>query len=451
MITRIEIDGFKSFMDFSLDLPPFLAIVGRNTSGKSNLLDALTFVAAVGRGEPLADAVEAARGDAASLFHRRSDGSPVEQMTFALEFLLDGDEDGHAPVTATRWRYECMLGWRSKGRGSGRVLAVLRERFVPLTDETDNWPARFPMGDTWRDLRVRYAARADFDVRLPVPAAFEASRLIRDGSHVEAHFTDDREPRVQRFDIGSDAVWAAMSCARELAGISVLRLEPQDIAPASRLGVNVRMTGTGARLAGWLQSLVETTASEDNPSGVLRDVNMGLGRVIRDVIDVRLVLDKDRGDVRLRYNLRNDRELEAPQASDGTLRVTAMLAALHDPSRRGLLAIEEPENGVFPERFGDLMNIIRTSATDMEHDEPDWPLQQTLVTSHSPLLLDAVPRESVVFLETVSRVENGTVSRVTLPRRLLAHGERPVRREDEIPPMSETELKEFRSPIAGPT
>ncbi|MCA2222991.1 AAA family ATPase [Nonomuraea aurantiaca] len=43
MLTRIEIDGFRSFLDFELDVPPFLALVGPNSSGKSNLLDALGF------------------------------------------------------------------------------------------------------------------------------------------------------------------------------------------------------------------------------------------------------------------------------------------------------------------------------------------------------------------------------------------------------------------------
>ncbi|GAA0376960.1 hypothetical protein GCM10009530_29430 [Microbispora corallina] len=50
MITRIEIDGFKSFENFALDLPPFLVLIGTNASGTSNLLDALTFVATVGTG-----------------------------------------------------------------------------------------------------------------------------------------------------------------------------------------------------------------------------------------------------------------------------------------------------------------------------------------------------------------------------------------------------------------
>lgn len=41
MITRIEIDGFKSFKDFAMEFTPLTVIAGANASGKSNLFDAL--------------------------------------------------------------------------------------------------------------------------------------------------------------------------------------------------------------------------------------------------------------------------------------------------------------------------------------------------------------------------------------------------------------------------
>lgn len=44
MITRIEIDGFKSFVGFGLDVRPCTVLMGVNGAGKSNLLDALDFV-----------------------------------------------------------------------------------------------------------------------------------------------------------------------------------------------------------------------------------------------------------------------------------------------------------------------------------------------------------------------------------------------------------------------
>ncbi len=44
VLTRIEIDGFKTFCGFSLDLQPFNVIAGANASGKSNLFAPSNFV-----------------------------------------------------------------------------------------------------------------------------------------------------------------------------------------------------------------------------------------------------------------------------------------------------------------------------------------------------------------------------------------------------------------------
>jgi AAA15 family ATPase/GTPase len=44
MMTRIEIDGFKSFSQFAIDLKPFHVLIGPNGGGKSNLFEALHFL-----------------------------------------------------------------------------------------------------------------------------------------------------------------------------------------------------------------------------------------------------------------------------------------------------------------------------------------------------------------------------------------------------------------------
>jgi len=43
-ISRIELDNFKSLVDFSIDLPKFSCIIGLNGSGKSTLLQAIDFL-----------------------------------------------------------------------------------------------------------------------------------------------------------------------------------------------------------------------------------------------------------------------------------------------------------------------------------------------------------------------------------------------------------------------
>ena len=106
MITRIKIDGFKSFVDFSLDLAPFTAVIGTNAGGKSNLIDAFRFLAASVKGDPF-DAIEAVRGDAESLFHQYADGSRVDTMRLAVEFS-DGSD-------AVPMRYETQIRWSEAG------------------------------------------------------------------------------------------------------------------------------------------------------------------------------------------------------------------------------------------------------------------------------------------------------------------------------------------------
>src|SRR5437899_1640079 len=87
MLTRIEIDGFKSFEEFSLDLTPFLVILGPNASGKSNLFDALQLLSYASQIE-LRAAARYLRGEPYELFRRQPDGKPGTRMVFAAELLL---------------------------------------------------------------------------------------------------------------------------------------------------------------------------------------------------------------------------------------------------------------------------------------------------------------------------------------------------------------------------
>src|SRR5258707_15312073 len=69
MITQIEIDGFKTFKDFKVELAPFQVIVGPNGSGKSNLFDALQLLSLLADHD-LYEAFQGIRGDASDLFTR---------------------------------------------------------------------------------------------------------------------------------------------------------------------------------------------------------------------------------------------------------------------------------------------------------------------------------------------------------------------------------------------
>jgi predicted ATPase len=88
LITRIELDGFKTFQDFKLDLSPFQVIVGPNGAGKSNLFDALHLLSLLVN-KNLRLAFQELRGDAIELFTAFPNGQKANKMKIAVEMLVD--------------------------------------------------------------------------------------------------------------------------------------------------------------------------------------------------------------------------------------------------------------------------------------------------------------------------------------------------------------------------
>ncbi|MEV4091916.1 AAA family ATPase [Streptosporangium saharense] len=152
MITRIEIDGFKSFLNFVLDVPPFLVLVGPNSSGKSNLFDALDFVAAevTGQGGLMA----ASRGLPVEQFHRVARGTPVPGFVVSVETLVTPEPGALLPVRFDAGAEMVLKIPRSSGVVVSHVASQLPEELLELMVE-DPDPEVTPgrTVSTWR----RYA------------------------------------------------------------------------------------------------------------------------------------------------------------------------------------------------------------------------------------------------------------------------------------------------------
>ncbi len=76
--------------------------------------------------------------------------------------------------------------------------------------------------------------------------------------------------------------------------------------------------------------------------------------------------------------------------SDGTIKMFAYLLLLHDPEPHKILCVEEPENQLYPR----LMNILAE-----EFEEYARRGGQVFVSTHSPQFLNAIPVESLFFIE----------------------------------------------------
>lgn len=154
---------------------------------------------------------------------------------------------------------------------------------------------------------------------------------------------------------------------------------------------------TGSNLAGVINSMSSRARAE---------LSRQFAELVPSFVDVGAVPGQNEGRIRLAfYDRWSDTELHPDQVSDGSLLALALVTLAHQPERPDLVGIEEPENGLHPYLIRKIMEII-VSLT-----QGDAPLQ-IILTTHSPVVLDCVPAESVRFMR---RNDDGDVIVETAP------------------------------------
>jgi predicted ATPase len=379
VITGIEIDGFKTFDRFSLDVPPFLVLLGANGSGKSNLLEAVALLGRLVR-DPSGQTLvrHARRGGPRELFRRRPDGSLVDEIHIGASVLLETSEFGLVHV------------------GVDAYIAY-REAPDPL------------------DVEVSIGGVGSYGLPLPEQVAADI---------------DESAPYVYREGPGeSPGLDGAVSHALKRATDGWRLLDP--LPDAMRLPADAydaeALTEDGRNLGAVLGRLWRTPELK---SAFLSDV----AAVLPDVREIDVVQDENQAlwDVWIQHKY--EPRMAPRVVSGGTLRVLALLAAAHDPAHPGVLMIEEPENGLHPNRVPRLLERLKGRVTDLAtYERPGKgdrrALRQIIVTSHSPVvlasLLDEASQDVVVFMDTVTRLEKGkSAARLTRARGVGVSGER---------------------------
>ncbi|MEQ4302502.1 AAA family ATPase [Plantactinospora sp. B6F1] len=429
MLTRIEIDGFKSFREFALDVPPFLVIIGRNAAGKSNLFDAIQFLSRLA-GEPVLDAAQAMRGDLVDLFHRHIDGNQVGRMSFAVEVLLDrsvtdafGDT---AEVNHSRLRYELTIDLRSTTHSGSRRPYVVSEAARRIRQSGDGWLKSQP---AQRKRLAVYSGGAEDLLETELDEQGRPLFSIRQqgvqGRKRKLPATAATATVLSSLTTATDFP-LLYALKRELQSWRLLHLDPSALRTPDSYDDPDVLSANGAHLANTLRRLADETGTEDRPDGALNDLSADLAAVIPGVIGVHLREDEARRQRQVEVLTREEAPFSARVASDGTLRAMALLAALYDPRGAGLICFEEPENGIFPQRLAQFVKYLRSlvaRALDAKLEASDAALTQLLLSSHSPAILRALePVESglrgdAIFMDVVTRIQRGEPrSRVTRHR-----------------------------------
>ena len=421
MLTRIEIDGFKTFERFSLDLHPFSAIVGPNASGKSNLFDALRFLSLVAQVD-IRSAMIGLRGEPEELFRRTISGITAE-MHFAIEVLLNPsgtDAFGTTyTVKAQRLRYELDLTLRKDKRGVPLGIYVTRESCFALTRKDDRAKFLVRQGINYSYRKNPFIDMSDeTDERAPViqirqdgPAGSGTSKR---GRPVSLSATEASRTALSTINT---AEFPHLYALRDL----LLSLRFLEINPAAARSANDRFFDTkslrpdASNLAAVLAHLKSETATERRPDGVINDISANLSSLIPSVRKVEVFDEPSAKEYSFGIRTSEGLSFSSRIISDGTLRILALLAILDDPNRRGILCFEEPENGVHEGRIESLIALLRT-ASELPSEVAMVPYFQVLINTHSPAVLDVLEDGEVVAADVVTIINPVTKGKHTRTR-----------------------------------
>jgi predicted ATPase len=167
---------------------------------------------------------------------------------------------------------------------------------------------------------------------------------------------------------------------QELARWFFFYFEPRERMRAVNPVKEVRHIGMmGEELAAFLNTL--KVLDERQFAGVEKSLHLMVPSITGIEVDVNSL-----GEVELRF-LEGGRPISSRIVSEGTLRILGLLAlsAAKDPP--ALVGFEEPENGIHPGRLRLVAEYLKTRQRLGD--------SQFIVTTHSPLLPDLLPPESL--------------------------------------------------------
>lgn len=378
-IQGVRVKNFKALADVKMGrlwndqkatpLTPITAVIGKNGTGKSSLMDAFGFLSDCLKGGVESACDAEGRGGFDKIYSSGSKG-PIEfeiyykesrssrPMTYELSIDLDKD---HRPFVLHE-----RLRQRRKGQKRGRPFSFL------ILDKGE--------GRVWKG---------------------------------DADGIQEKEMSTESLEESSESEAVSMSDKR-LLGIATL----------GTLKAHPRIAAFRKFMEGWYLSYFVPDAARRIPfSGAQAKLNRhgdNLGNVIQFMEreypkQFKQVLDKishkipgveridtvktPDGRLLIRFNNQGFKDpFYAQQMSDGTLKVFAYLMMLADPSPSPFICIEEPENGVYHKLLEAFVSELREQ-TEKGKNSP-----QIFITTHQPYLVDALSPEEVWVLE---KQENG--------------------------------------------
>ena len=392
MLSRLHVKGYKSLADVEVEFRPLTLLFGPNAAGKSNLLDAVQLLSRLATSRTLKEAFEPpCRGKPLESFTMGKGGVKGLLEQERLAFSIEADlRISDAVAKAVDREIQQMRRPGGDGGGdSGDAPAHVRERRLRYRIEVEMWPRSGLIRTTDEYLA---ALRADGK-----PTRQRRAFIERQGERV--HLRREKQAHPMQYERHLDHAILSMphyaphyphlaAVRRELESWQFFYFEPRERMRAPMPIKEVRHVGAmGEGLAAFLITLKTRQPRQ------FHALEKALRMLLPDVDGIETdVNDLGEAEFRLREN---GVAVPARVLSEGTLRLLGLLALTGAEDPPSLVGFEEPENGVHPRRIELIADLLKTGSESGE--------TQYIVTTHSPILPDLLPDESLFVVQRTNR------------------------------------------------
>jgi predicted ATPase len=326
-ISRLEVQNFKSLVDFQLDLPKFTCLIGLNGSGKSTVLQFVDFVSQLMRGGMKTWLAER-KWKASDL---KSKLGATSRIAFRISFADDGEN--------------------SRGSWTG-LYSVSKQQCIR---EELTLPDAVCVAEDGH-LLIKYERKE------------ETPQLVVEKHRINFEF-DGSVFSTYRKDLLPNSVVDVVTFMRGIKSLDLL--SPQSLRQRTRASSG-SLGRSGQNLAAFIHEM-----ADDRRQNLIKALRVAYPR-LQDIRTKSLRSGWKQLAITEQYDNASTLlpmiETEARHVNDGLLRMLTILAELDGDNR--FLLFEEIENGINPE-------LVEFLVDHLVHAR-----QQVLVTTHSPLILN---------------------------------------------------------------
>ncbi len=397
MLKRIKISGYKSLRNVEVELQPLSVLFGPNGAGKSNFLDALQLLSKLATSRTLKDAFEPPyRGKPLESFSFGPEGVKgllgTERQSFSIEVDV---ELSLAVIDAVNRQIREMKRTSpeddKRDASSSKKLAKVTEKSLRYRIEVEILPKSGLLRVSDEYLTALNRKGEPTGKRKPFLEQVGKRLYLRmEGQAHPTYYERHLDHSILSLPNYPPHYPHLVAMRRELESWFFFYFEPRERMRAAGPVKEVRHIGLmGEELAAFLNTL----KAVDPPQ--FKAVEKALRTILPNVEGIDIEVD-ELGEVELKLR-ENGVPIPARLLSEGTLRVLGLLALAGAKEQPSLIGFEEPENGVHPRRIQLVAELLKTRATLGE--------TQYIVTTHSPLLPDLMPDDSLFVCKRSSEGE----------------------------------------------